>query len=149
MERNLSMGLRFALLYREFNKKMDARAKSLGLTGVQLRVLGELMALEDGGREEICQRDLEQAERVTHPTMTTILQRLEEKGFITCQPGRSDRRQKLITSTPQARAMQADVAPNDAQTFQELCRGLTEEQVQAFLEITDVMLGNILGKTGE
>ncbi|MBR3751582.1 MAG: MarR family transcriptional regulator [Ruminiclostridium sp.] len=149
MERNISKGLRFALLYREFNKKMDARAKSLGLTGVQLRVLGELMVLEDAGREEICQRDLEQAERVTHPTMTTILQRLEEKGFITCQPGRSDRRQKRITSTPQARAMQADVAPNDARTFQEMCRGLTPEQVQAFLEITDVMLGNILGKTGE
>ena len=146
MERNLSMGLRFALLYREFNKKMDARAKSLGLTGVQLRVLGELMALEDAGREEVCQRDLEQAERVTHPTMTTILQRLEEKGFVLCRPGRTDRRQKCITSTSQARAMQADVAPNDAQTFQELCRGLTPEQVQAFLEITDVMLGNVLGE---
>jgi DNA-binding MarR family transcriptional regulator len=83
---------------------------------------------------------------LTASALHSYLKRLEEKGFILCQPGRSDRRQKIITSTSQARAMQADVAPNDTQTFQELCRGLPPEQIRAFLDITDVMLGNVLGE---
>ena len=42
METNIAPGLRFSILDREFKKKLEERANRMGLTAVQLRVLGEL-----------------------------------------------------------------------------------------------------------
>ena len=54
----------------------------MGLTAVQLRVLGELSRSESKGVEEINQKDLEKALAVTHPTMTEIIKRLEKKNAV-------------------------------------------------------------------
>ena len=71
----------------------------MGLTSVQLRVLGSVSRLEAAGKEEIHQNDLERLEHVTHPAMTKMLQRLEHKGWISCVPSEKDRRYKKITCT--------------------------------------------------
>ena len=72
MKTNIAPGLRFSILDREFKKKLEERANRMGLTAVQLRVLGELSRLESMGIEEINQKDLEKVIAVTHPTMTEI-----------------------------------------------------------------------------
>jgi DNA-binding MarR family transcriptional regulator len=64
-----------------FKRKMDERAKEMNLTSVQLRVLGEVSLTESMGVEEINQKNLEKFEKVTHPSMTGIIQRLEEPWF--------------------------------------------------------------------
>ena len=46
METNIAPGLRFSILDREFKKKLEERANRMGLTAVQLRVLGELSRAE-------------------------------------------------------------------------------------------------------
>ena len=78
METNIAPGLRFSILDREFKKKLEERANRMGLTAVQLRVLGELSRAESMGACEINQKDLEKALAVTHPTMTEIIKRLEK-----------------------------------------------------------------------
>ena len=79
METNIAPGLRFSILDREFKKKLEERANRMGLTAVQLRVLGELSRAESMGACEINQKDLEKALAVTHPTMTEIIKRLEKE----------------------------------------------------------------------
>ena len=69
METNIAPGLRFSILDREFKKKLEERANRMGLTAVQLRVLGELSRAESMGACEINQKDLEKALAVTHLTM--------------------------------------------------------------------------------
>ena len=49
METNIAPGLRFSILDREFKKKLEERANRMGLTAVQLRVLGELSRAESMG----------------------------------------------------------------------------------------------------
>ena len=78
METNIAPGLRFSILDREFKKKPEERANLMGLTAVQLRVLGELSRLEPMGACEINQKDLEKALAVTHPTMTEIFYKICE-----------------------------------------------------------------------
>ena len=56
----------------------------MGLTAVQLRVLGEVSRSESKGVEEINQKDLEKALAVTHPTMTEIIKRLEKNNAVIC-----------------------------------------------------------------
>ncbi len=65
----------------------------MGLTAVQLRVLGELSRAESMGACEINQKDLEKALAVTHPTMTEIIKRLEKKKLL------SARRVRLMHAT--------------------------------------------------
>ena len=72
METNIAPGLRFSILDREFKKKPEECANLMGLTAVQLRVLGELSRLEPMGACEINQKDLEKALAVTHSIMTEI-----------------------------------------------------------------------------
>ena len=95
----MPFGLKIAIVSREFGKRMDQRAADLGLTAVQLRVLGSVSRLEAAGETEIHQNDLERIEHVTHPAMTRLLQRLESKGFVRCVPSAVDRRYKKITCT--------------------------------------------------
>ena len=137
------MGLRFSLLHRAFRRKLDEHLREQELTGVQFGVLGELARLEEGGGE-INQRALETASHVTHPTMTEILKRLEQKGFIVCRPSAADRRNKCVSSTEKARSLHREIDRLDEAVFQWLCTGLSPEQVEQLTAITDVMLKNVL-----
>lgn len=99
MKTNIAPGLRFSILDREFKKKLEERANRMGLTAVQLRVLGELSRLESMGIEEINQKDLEKVLAVTHPTMTEIIKRLEKKNAVICTQSRVVGRYKKINCT--------------------------------------------------
>ena len=95
----MPFGLKIAIINRAFRKKLDEKAAAMGLTAVQLRVLGSVSRLEATTEDEIHQNDLERLEHVSHPAMTKLLQRLESKGFIRCVPSARDRRYKVITCT--------------------------------------------------
>ena len=139
----MPFGLKIAIINRAFRKKLDEKAAALGLTAVQLRVLGSISRLEAAGEDEIHQNDLERLERVTHPAMTKLLQRLESKGFIRCVPSDKDRRYKKITCTEQSAEIYKLILEQDAQVFDEMCRGLTDEQRQEFTYLADIILKNI------
>ena len=98
MPGRMPFGLKIAIINRAFRKKMDERAAEMGLTSVQLRVLGSVSRLEAAGAGEIHQNDLEHIEHVTHPAMTKLLRRLEAKGFIACAPSEADRRYKRMSA---------------------------------------------------
>ena len=129
----MPLGLRIAIIDRAFRRKMDEWAEEIGITAVQLRVLGEVSLMEDNGVEEVNQKDLEHIEQVTHPTMTGIIKRLEAKGFLICAPSENDRRYKKISCTEK----------KEAQVVKEMCKDFTPEQMETFLQMTEMMLQNI------
>lgn len=142
MEHTMPTGLRLSLLRRVFMKQLDGRLQEKGLTGVQFGVLGQLRRLKRAGREEINQRDLEEATHVTHPTMTEIVKRLEKQGFVSCSPSERDRRFKSINPTEKATALQREMDELDGSIFQELCRGISQEEIEVFEKTVDKMLSN-------
>lgn len=139
----MPVGLKIAIINRAFRKKLDEKAGALGLTSVQLRVLGSISRLEASGETEIHQNDLERIEHVTHPAMTKLLQRLESKGFIQCVPGAKDRRYKKITCTEQSAEIYKMILEQDREVFEELCRNLTGEEKGELMRLTDQILKNI------
>lgn len=149
MQCDIPVGLRFSILSRAFRSEMDKRLREKDLTGVQFGVLMELMRLEHHGHGEISQRDLEHANRVTHPTMTEIIKRLEKKGFIRCETNPKDRRHKSIRSTEKVHELDMEIdSANDA-VFSLLCQGLSDEQISQFMQITDIMLENAAKSCGK
>ena len=143
MTGNMPFGLKIAIINRAFRKKMDEKAATMGLTSVQLRVLGSVSRLEAAGVEEIHQNDLERIEHVTHPAMTKLLQRLESKGFIQCVPSAKDRRYKIITSTEKSAEIYKSILAQDEEVLSELCSGFTQEQKAALLQLADQLMDNI------
>ena len=139
----MPFGLKIAIINRAFRKKLDEKAAAMGLTAVQLRVLGSVSRLEAAGEEEIHQNDLERLERVTHPAMTKLLQRLESKGFVCCVPSTKDRRYKKITCTEKSRGIHQVILAQDEEVLAELCRNFTQEQKQALFQMADMLLKNI------
>ncbi len=137
------LGIRFSIIDRAFKYQIDEDAERLGLTAVQMRVLGELSRLEASGVEEVNQRDLEKAEQVTHPTMTATIQRLEKKGFVVCTTSLIDRRYKKISCTEKSKNIYQKLAEKDDKVAKKICQGLTEEEMQMLLKITDKMADNI------
>lgn len=143
MNNYIPPGRRFAIIDRAFKYRLSKKAYELGLTAVQLRVLGELSRLEVSGMEEVNQRDLEQAEQVTHPTMTEMIKRLEKKGFVKCSPSSVDRRYKKISCTELSANLYLELAEDDEKITDEICKGLSQEDREALIRITDRILDNI------
>lgn len=139
----MPFGLKIAIINRAFRKKMDEKASSMGLTSVQLRVLGSISRLEAAGQTEIHQIDLERIEHVTHPAMTKLLQRLERKGFVRCVPSSKDRRYKKITCTDQPTGIHEVILAHDAEVLSELCANFTEEQKEMLMQTIGMILNNI------
>ena len=139
----MPFGLKIAIINRAFRKKLDEKAETLGLTSVQLRVLGSISRREAAGQTEIHQNDLERLEHVTHPAMTKLLQRLEAKGFVQCVPSEKDRRYKKISCTEQSTGIHNMILQQDEEVFSDLCRNLTQDQRQELERLADLILGNI------
>ena len=143
MKPNIAPGLRFSILDREFKKKLEERANRMGLTAVQLRVLGELSRLESMGIEEINQKDLEKVLAVTHPTITEIIKRLEKKNAVICTKSRVDGRYKKINCTDEYKDIHLELKEMDWEIFNKICDGIPKEHVQIFLKASEKMLENI------
>lgn len=144
MDANPPIGFRLSVLHRAIKKQIDEYLREEGLTGTQLFVLAKLRELEMSDTEEVNQRDLENSCHVTHPTMTGIIQRLEAKGYITCSQSRHDRRYKAIASTESAIGLKQRMDELDRLCFSGLCKGLTQEQIDSFVEISAVMTRNAI-----
>ena len=121
---------------------MDAALSEKELTGVQFGVLGALVRLEKEGRAEISQHDLEERTHLSHSTMTDLLKRLEKKDFLRCETSSRDRRFKSISATDKAYRLGEEIHAAEEETFAWLCRGLSGEQKEQLVALTDVMLRN-------
>ena len=143
MDEKMPLGLMFAIIDRAFKKKVDKKIQDMELTPVQLRVLGEISHLESKGVEEINQRDLEKVEKITHPAMTGIIQRLESKGFIICTPSPRDKRYKKISCTDKTTDIHKMIDIMDEQLLAELCQGLSQEEIDTYVRITKHIIKNI------
>lgn len=139
----MPFGLKIAIINRAFCRKMDEKASTMGLTSVQLRVLGTISRLEASGKTEIHQNDLERIAHVTHPAMTKLLQRLESKGYIRCVTSAKDRRYKTVTCTEQSAGIHHRLLVQDAEVLDELCRNFTGEQKESLLQLVNLLLQNI------
>ena len=126
MGNEMPLGLRFSLLHRSFKKKIDELLREKDLTGVQFFVLGALMRLERAGTGEIHQRDL-----------------------IRCVLSERDRRSKCISSTEKCRRLAQEVREADEATTRWLCRGLSAEQMDQLIAVTDKMLQNAFENDGK
>ena len=78
-----------------------------------------------------------------NPTVTGILKRLDEKGFILCVPNTADKRKKNIYLTEKAYDIQRRMEADRKKMDKNLTRGMTKKEIAALTRGLEKMLYNI------
>ena len=123
------------------DQAMNAALASMELTAAQ----GHIMGFITHRAEPPCPRDLEEAFQLSHPTVSGILSRLEQKGFIALRPDEKDRRCKRIHLLPKGRELNETMHQTILTTEEKLVRDFTEEEKQQFAALLHRAIDNLGG----
>lgn len=134
-------GMWIHVLSHKLKKRMNANMQSLGLTGVQSRVMHYILVKCADG--PVFQRDVEGVFGLSRSTATGILQLMEKNGLIRRESVTSDARLKSLIPTEKAAHLDAQVGECLHQTEDLLIQGLSSTQVALFLETAERMSVNL------
>ena len=123
-----------------YEKELTGKLKGLGITSSQCAVLDYLFHTS---KDVVSQRDVEKNLSLKNPTVTGILKRLDEKGYILCVPNAEDRRKKNIYLTEKAYDIQRRMEADRRKLDRELTRGMTKREVDALRKNLEKLLYNI------
>lgn len=123
-----------------FEKDLNEKLKKLGITSSQCAVLDYLFHTS---KEEVSQRDVERHLCLKNPTVTGLLKRLDEKGYILCVPNAKDKRKKNIYLTEKAYDIQRRMEAERKKQDRELTRGMSKREIEAVRKNLEKLLYNI------
>ncbi|MDD3415176.1 MAG: MarR family transcriptional regulator [Lachnospiraceae bacterium] len=127
---------------KNFNREM----KDFKLTGPQAETLIYLFYRK---KPEVNQKDIERVTGLTNPTVSGILNRLEEKNLIRREVCKRDGRYRTIELTEEAIAIKAPLCKYGDRADARLVEGLTEEEQQLFRKVVAHMIENLRKYGGE
>lgn len=140
MRERRTIGFLFKQINNVYEKEFNNRLRSLGITSSQCEVLDFLLR---SGQEEVNQRDIEKALNLGNPTVTGLLKRLDEKGYIMALPSERDKRCKNIYLTEKAYDIQRRMEADRKKLDKRLTMGMTKKEVAAVTRALEKMLYNI------
>lgn len=127
------------ILHSATDQAMTNALASMDLTAAQ----GHIMGFITHSPRPPCPRDIEEAFRLSHPTVSGILSRLEKKGFIELRPDETDRRVKRIYALPKAKeltdTMHATILASEAKLTQDF----SEEEKELFAQLLQRAIRNV------
>ena len=115
------------------SQTMTEALSSMDLTSAQGHLMGFLAHCENPP----CARDIEEAFHLSHPTVSGLLSRLEQKGFVILETDPADRRSRRIVISPKGMQCHERMLGVICDHENRIVRGFTpEERVQfaAFLQ---------------
>lgn len=127
------------------DQAMTSALARMELTAAQGHILGYL-----GHRESPpCPKDIEVEFRLSHPTVSGLLSRLEKKGFLELRPDPEDRRCKRIYILSKGRECLQTMHQTIQDTETRMVQNFTpqeQEQFQQYLERAIANMGGACGK---
>jgi len=134
-----SLGFLLADTSRLVRERFDSRARTLGLTRAQWRVLSQLRR-----REGINQTALAEIMEIESITLGRHIDRLEEKGWVERRPDPKDRRAWLLYFKEEVQPILDRMREFSEQTRLEALAGLSEDErdrlIETLLEIKANMM---------
>lgn len=140
MRERKTIGFLFKQINTLYEKEFNHRLRTLGITSSQCEVIDFLLHSEE---EEVTQRDIERALNLKNPTVTGLLKRLDEKGFILVVPSNKDKRCKNVYLTGKAYDIQKRMEMDRKKLDKMLTIGMTKKEVEALNKMLNKVLYNI------
>ncbi len=123
------------------DQAMTTALAQMDLTASQGHIMGFLAHRDDPP----CSRDIEEAFRMSHPTVSGLLSRLEKKGFIEFRPDETDRRIKRIFILPKGRECLELMHNTIQHTEAQMVRDFTPEERAQFSDLLTRAIRNMGG----
>ena len=121
------------------DQSMTSALEKLDLTASQGHIMGYLTHCQ----QPPCPKDVEERFHLSHPTVSGILSRLEQKGFVELRPDPEDRRCKRIWVLPKGmechELMRSTILSNEERMVQ----GFTPEEREQFLNLLKRAIENM------
>ena len=121
------------------DQAITSALEKLDLTSAQGHIMGYLTHCSTPP----CPRDVEETFRLSHPTVSGILSRLEQKGFVELRPDPDDRRCKRIWVLPKGmechEVMRSTILSNEERMVQ----NFTPEEREQFLSLLKRAIENM------
>ena len=118
---------------------MNNALASMDLTAAQ----GHIMGFITHRSEPPCPKDIEEKFQLSHPTVSGILSRLEQKGFIEMRPDEYDRRCKRIYVLPKGMELNETMHQTIRATEDSMVRDFTEEEKELFQTLLKRAIHNL------
>ena len=123
------------------DQSMTNALEKMELTSAQGHIMGYLTHRE----QPACPRDVEDAFRLSHPTVSGLLSRLEKKGFIEFRPDEQDRRCTRIHVLPKGRQYRETMHQTIRSNEERLVQNFTEEEKELFAQLLSRAIDNMGG----
>ena len=123
------------------DQRMTSALTDVDLTASQGPVLGYIAHRKDPP----CSRDIEEEFRMSHPTVSGLLSRLEKKDFIEFRPDEADRRCKRIYLLPKGREFIETIHRTIRETEVQMVQDFTEEEKELFYTFLSRAITNMGG----
>ena len=120
---------------------MSNALASMDLTAAQ----GRIMAYITHSKKAPCARDIEEAFQLSHPTVSGILSRLEQKDFIEMRPDELDRRCKRIYIREKGLQLDEMMHQTVRSTEERMVQGFTEDEKAQFADLLRRAIDNMGG----
>jgi DNA-binding MarR family transcriptional regulator len=140
MKERTNVGFLVKQINNIYEKDFNNQLKKLDLTSSQAEVLDYLFRCDE---EEVNQKDIEKALSLKNPTVTGILKRMEEKGFVMILPSEKDKRCKNVYLTEQAFDIEKKMEAARRKVDKSLTLGMTKREVQALQKMLNRVLYNV------
>lgn len=140
MEEKIRLTWLLKIINNIFERELNNRTSKLELTPSQCSVLA---FLNGNNNKEINPVHIEKEFCLKRPTVTGILQRLEEKGFIKIVQSEEDKRYKKISLTEKSNEAEELMTKNLNDMEQILYKNLTNEDKEELNRILNIMFKNL------
>lgn len=134
------LGKQIKIIHNSYEESRNRQLLKYNLTAAQMDVL---IYLRCNNEIEIHQREIERWLRLKNPTVTGILNRLEEKGFIVRQTNESDKRFRTVKLTEQSNQLLHETKQEMEQVNDRLYNCLTPAEKQELSRLLDKILEHI------
>ncbi|MCI8665745.1 MAG: MarR family transcriptional regulator [Dorea sp.] len=140
MKERMPIGFMFKQINTIYEKDFNRLLKTIGITASQCAVLDFLFRSSE---EAVNQRDIEKALSLRNPTVTGLLKRLDEKGYILSVPSHKDKRCKNIYLTEKAYDIQRRMEADRKKIDKKFTLGMNKKEKAALEKMLERVLYNI------
>ena len=136
----------FKIVHHYFENQLNSNLADLNLTRAQMDILFFLKRNERKNNE-VNQKDIEKEFSLKNPTVTGILDRLEDKGYIKREVSSKDKRYKKILLTQSSQLILSDGRNHAKKIGEQLLEPLNADEKEDLKKLLDKIINNIKEET--
>ena len=141
MDEEYEIGKQIQMLSRKIKRKMDEAFLNYGITGSQAFMLKFIHEKQIDGK--VYAKNIENEFDMRRPTVTGILQLMEQNNFIKRRAEGKDARLKEIVITNKGMEIVKNIDLNVEQIEKDLVKGVSKEEMKTFLSIIGKLSKNL------